>query len=60
MAQSPSEDAAIHAGRTVVTLAINGLSLAAGVYVQGTDPGVDRNGACLNAAGVQAAGGWYV
>ena len=35
-------------------------ALAAGVYVQGTDPGVDRNGACLNAAGVQAAGGWYV
>ena len=35
-------------------------ALAAGVYVQGTDDGVDRNGAQLGAAGVQAAGGWYV
>ncbi len=35
-------------------------ALAAGVFVQGTDPGLDRNGVCLDAAAVQAAGGWYV
>lgn len=35
-------------------------ALAAGVFVQGTDPGPDRNGVCLDGAFVQAAGGWYV
>ena len=35
-------------------------ALAAGVYVNGLDPGTDRNGVCLNGALVQAAGGWYV
>lgn len=35
-------------------------ALAAGVFVQGTDPGTDMNGDVLGAAGVQAAGGWYV
>jgi len=35
-------------------------ALAAGVFVQGLDPGLDRNGDCLNGANVAAAGGWYV
>lgn len=35
-------------------------ALAAGVYIQGTDSGPDRNGALLGGAGVQASGGWYV
>jgi len=35
-------------------------ALAAGVFVQGVDEGVDRNGASLGGAAVQAAGGWYV
>ena len=30
-------------------------ALAAGVYVNGLDPGTDRNGVCLNGALVQAA-----
>ena len=28
--------------------------------MQGTDPGLDRNGVALGGAAVQAAGGWYV
>jgi molecular chaperone Hsp33 len=35
-------------------------ALAAGVYVQGTDDGLDLNGESLGAARVTAAGGWYV
>ena len=35
-------------------------ALAAGVFVKGTDDGVDRNGVCLQGAKVCAAGGWYV
>ena len=35
-------------------------ALAAGVFVQGTDEGVDRNGAQLGGAKVMASGGWYV
>jgi len=35
-------------------------ALAAGVFVQGIDDGVDRNGVCLDGAQVLAAGGWYV
>ena len=35
-------------------------ALAAGVFVQGTDDGEDLNGEKLEAAAVQAAGGWYV
>ena len=35
-------------------------ALAAGVFVEGIDDGVDRNDDCLNAAKVCAAGGWYV
>ena len=35
-------------------------ALAAGVFVQGTDDGVDRNGKQLGGAKVLASGGWYV
>ncbi|KAL1514465.1 hypothetical protein AB1Y20_003564 [Prymnesium parvum] len=35
-------------------------ALAAGVYVQGTNTGVDLNGQEVEAAAVEAAGGWYV
>jgi molecular chaperone Hsp33 len=35
-------------------------ALAAGVFVQGVDDGVDRNGEKLGGAKVLAAGGWYV
>ena len=35
-------------------------ALAAGVFVQGIDEGVDLNGVALGGAGVRASGGWYV
>ena len=35
-------------------------ALAAGVFCQGNDPGLDLNGVCLGGTDVRAAGGWFV